>query len=159
MCLRTVISREGKRIPYIFKSNGIHCYKIVVKDGRKYRTPFQDTKLSWLVMHGFPFRSKGTKLKDIECPANVYEKDGYTFLNVYDGVIHTMVNLKDAIDFADYVRLIHPKLSPNPKSPKVEVWECIIPKGSKYIDGTDSNGYSSLGSKSIRFIKKVYECK
>ena len=148
MCLRTVIGRVDERVPYIFKSGGIHCYKIVVKDGRKYRTPFQDTKLSWLVMHGFPFRAKGMKLKDIECPANVFEKESYIFLNVYDGVIHTMVRLKDAIDFSDYVRDVLNKS-------KVEVWECIIPKGSKYIDGTDSNGYPSLGSEAIRFIKKI----
>ena len=154
MCLRAVISRGDKRVPYIFKSGGIHCYKIVVRDGRKYRTPFQDTKLSWVVMHGFPFRAKGMKLKDIECPANVFEKEGYTFLNVYDGVIHTMVRLEDAIDFSDYVQDIsHLSI----KVPKVEVWECIIPKCSKYINGTDQNGYPSLGSKSIRFIKKVYE--
>ena len=45
----------------------------------------------------------------------------------------------------------------------VEVWECIIPKGEKYVRGkfkTLQRGinysYFSLGSKSIKFVKKIY---
>lgn len=152
MCLIVKVSKEGpeqgKMIPveYIKKSDGgITCYKIVRRDGKKYSTPFQETKINWPTMHGIArFKAKGTKMDDKH--HTVY----YGEMLICDGVIHSMRNLSDAEGLADYIRK-------NSCGLDLEIWECIIPKGEKYMEGKDGNGCACFGSESIRFIRKVEE--
>lgn len=151
MCLIVKVSEEGleegKIIPvkYIKESDGrITCYKIVRKVGKKYITPFQETKINWPTMHGITrFKAKGEKMDDEH--HLVYGGE----MAVYSGVIHSMRRLKDAEGFTDYIR--------NNSEWEIEIWECVIPRGVKYMEGEDSNGCACYGSESIRFVKKVEE--
>lgn len=155
MCLIVKIGCLDDHIQPINKvGEDIICYKIVKRIGKKYMTPFQDTKISGLTMLGAPFRARGPKWEDIVSSPNKYSGSKYTLLNVYDGVIHTMSILDEAIEFANYVREWYPRTKEDGND--VEVWECVIPKGCKYMRGEDTNGYSCMGSKVIRFIQKVY---
>ena len=155
MCLKVKIGHLDDHIPPIHKAGeDIICYKIVKRIGKKYMTPFQDAKIPQLSIHGFPFRARGPKWEDIASSSNKCYEYGYTLLNVYDGVIHTMSILNEAIEFAKYVRECYcgfEKIGDN----DIEVWECVIPKGCKYMRGEDTNGFSCMGSKAIRFIQKV----
>lgn len=154
MCLKVKIGYLDDPIPPIHKADeDIICYKIVKRIGKKYMTPFQDAKIPHLSLCGIPFRARGPKWEDIVSSSNKHIEYGCTLLNVYDGVIHTMEILDEAIDFANYVRKWNDLKESNGKS--LEVWECVIPKGCKYMRGKDSNGYSCMGSKAIRFIQKV----
>ena len=155
MCLRVTLGYQGTLYPFMHEAdNDIRCYKVVRRCGKKYMTPYQDTKLSWPVIHGLVnFRAKGEEPEEIDIYDRTYADSGYTFLKIYDGVVHTMRFLKDAKELAEYVShrpLWH-------QDDKLEIWECVIPKGSKYIQGVDSNGYPSAGSRKIRFKRKVEE--
>lgn len=155
MCLKVKIGCLDDHIPPIHKAGeDIICYKIVKRIGKKYMTPFQDTKISSLTMLGAPFRARGPKWEDIVSSHDKRNEREYTLLYVYDGVIHTMEILDEAIDFANYVRECY--VLKKEDGNDVEIWECVVPKGCKYMRGEDANGYSCIGSKMIRFIQRVY---
>ena len=152
MCLRVKLNPD---LSYNIKkaTNSTSCFKIVVNcGGGKYQTPFQKVDLESSVMQGLKrFEAGGESIEEILDSANAYENwFNEHCRKINGGVIHTMTDLNEAIHFAKYVGLVN---SPN----YAEIWQCEIDRGEEYVSGVDDNGYSCLGSKSIRFKKKLCE--
>lgn len=148
MCLR--IRLNGYNHEPLKASDNITCYKIVLRTGVWYKTPFMETRLSWTVMLGLKkFKANDKSWKEIGVIHRTLDFIGEEYLDVTDGVIHTMELASEAQKFAKYISSLHLE--------HVEVWECEIDKGEEYIHGLDGNGFSCRGSKSIRFKKKICE--
>ena len=161
MCLTVNIAKEGleegKWIPLqpIKKAESeIRCYKILNKTDEGYFTPFRCTGISSLQIHGltkfkakFNPADKRKKIEDIfeDTDSHLREYGGYLTLDVFDGIIHTMKELPETQECFEII---------SPRVDHAEIWECAIPKGTKYMEGI-GNGYSCLGSEAIRFIKKI----
>lgn len=131
------------KLEFQIADHDITCYKMVMKyDNGEYRTAYQHVRIPRLCMWGWKkFRAGG--------PIDYYQHTGDIIVN--GGLIHTFEIKESAMGVKD------------DKPENVEIWECIIPKGEKYVRGkfkTIQRGnhysYYSLGSKSIRFVKKIY---
>lgn len=119
----------------------ITCYKLVRrnKNGR-YRTAYQNTKIPIFCMLG---------LKKFKANGEVLSWKLHESTMVAGGLIHTFEYIEDAV----YIKTLDGD----------EIWECVIPKGEKYIKGefrTFKDGRdlrcSSLAGKSIKFVKRIY---
>lgn len=153
MCLRVTTKYLDTEYQVINKAESdIFCYKVILKEKDDvYRTPFRKTRLSWLVMHGLKkFKAKGSKIEDI-VDTRGYEVGAYEFKFAYSGIIHTFSSLHSAQDLAAY---IHNQFIGDDWG-HIEIWECAIPKGTKYLIGVDEKYNCCLGSESIRFKRKM----
>lgn len=131
MCLRV------KNIDIKTADSEIACFKVVLRRGLRYRTPFRETRLPWLVMLGKKrFEAKGPEFQS-------YYDDVFGRKIVDKGAIHTFSFVSDARAMAKIW------------GGHAEVWECVIPVGEKYLSGNDNEGHPCLGSRSIIFKKKV----
>lgn len=132
MCLRI---KERKQQT---ATHPITVYKIVVQKGNDYYTPYTYTPILPETLQGLvPFEAKGK--------AHVI-KDGFAF-NVSKGTIHTHANASEAFCIADFL---------NRKSSEHHiVYECEIPKGTKYYAGKGEGGDREYASKQIRFVKRL----
>lgn len=125
----------------------IRCYKIVKSVNGKYMTPFQDTKIPKMTMKGISrLTAEGDDMETIA------QQTSEGKICATSGVIHTMSNMNEAVDFITYIR---DRCWGLQLDGMYEIWECVIPKGVKYMEGKDGNCYDCLGSKSIKFIKRI----
>ena len=63
------------------------------------------------------------------------------------GAIHVMATLADAKDYADWISTYFKK--------NCQIFKCIIPTGTQYYVGEDTNGYSGYASWAIKFKGKA----
>ena len=113
--------------------NDIVCYKLLVKENNNYMTPYQYVNVPKLAIWGLmKFKAEGK--------FTIYAH------TVTDGAIHT------------YSELLMPDdiLGKFVNRMKYEMWECIIPKGTKYTEGTSSDMHIGYASKSIKFTRRIY---
>lgn len=131
MCLIIETSKPEFKVA----ENDIVCYKILNHSNPfRYMTAFMGFKIPFLSMCGLKkFKAKGEP--------NV--KTTYGRIRIEGGVIHTFQMLHDALD--------------NKYRSLEEVWECIIPKGSRYVEGKYilRGTFTSYGSECIKFVKRV----
>lgn len=133
MCLRI---KERKQQT---ATHPIIVYKIVIQIGNDYYTPYTHTPILSEMLQGLvPFEAKGK--------AHVI-KDGFAFM-VSNGTIHTHTNASEAFYIADF----QSRLSGTHHI----VFECEIPKGTKYYAGKGESNFNEYASKQIRFIKRLY---
>lgn len=109
----------------------IVCYKRVVKTVRGYETPYRLALIPPLCFKS-EMEYTATGVLDIE-PSSFYKK-------VRGGMIHTYGYKDSAISLMN---------------PDDEVWTCVIPKGTEYVSGFDTNDELSYASKAIRFLNRV----
>lgn len=133
MCLKI---KERKQLT---ATHPITAYKIVIQFDNDYYTPYIHTPILPETLQGLvPFEAKGK--------AHV-TKDGFAFI-VSKGAIHTHANASEAFYIADF----HSRLSGEHHI----VYECEIPKGTKYYAGKGEGGFHEYASKQIRFVKRLH---
>ena len=141
MCLTTI-----KKNPYKYAKEDILCYKVVSKfttafdtDGRKYTdgyvTPYQKVLIPQDVIDGkVPFKAQG------KCQSRSSGIEKY----IYEGYIHVFKSYQDAL--VDGCRAEH------------EIFQCIIPKGTRYAEGVFNYKYNCYAAKQIEFIMPMVKC-
>lgn len=153
MCLVVKIDKLNPTAHLRTAEIPIKCYKIVRKTKGKYMTPFQDAKIRWTTMKGITsLRASGLKIETASTMLYSFDPDLY----VYEGVIHSMAHPDEALDFIRYIRDEEEKLEVHPDA-EYEIWRCVIPKGTKYMEGEDLNHYHCFGSRRIKFVEKFTE--
>lgn len=145
MCL-VIKSLDGKLKLKIAETD-IVCYKLIMNLSSKYITPWQQVKIPKACIKGKDeFKAEG----------ELCISDHSNHCDISGGVIHTFYDEYSALK--ERISHTHPEL-PFSNSHIFEIWECVIPKGTEYIEGTYRNTwggtYCSYGSKSIRFVKKI----
>ena len=133
MCL---FSKENKLVR---AEEDIVCYKrllpIFEKDGVKFITPYQLMEVPLEVIKGkADFKAEGDK--EIRGFNNEY--------TICGGFIHTYAFLRDALEEID----MDGQSGVNCDD---IVLQCIIPKGTYYLEGQDSFGHRGFASRKIRF--------
>lgn len=109
----------------------IVCYKRIVETARGYETPYRHAVIPpECFKSGMEYTATGEI--DIE-ESNLQNK-------VKGGMIHTYGYKHSAVSLM---------------IPNEEVWVCVIPKGTEYVLGFDSNAELSYASKAIRFLNRV----
>lgn len=127
---------------FTIAKNDITCYKVlsipqsyVIGTNETYVTPFTDTPITkdiWTGKNCFIAEGKFEAIKLTECPLDGLYK-------IEKGVIHTYCYSFTAKKIACEESVI---------------FECIIPKGTRYIKGGD--GWNSCYvSEKIKFLKKI----
>lgn len=131
MCLAIKTSKPEFRIA----EEDIVCYKLIRHNKKGYSTAYQMKKIPKICIWGWKkFKAEGDldfwRLRDSG--------------KIYCGVIHTFQTMDEAMD----AKVLDVE----------EVWECVIPRGAKYIEGTFHTlryAYHSYGSGCIKFVKKI----
>lgn len=132
MCLK-IKERKQKTA-----AHPITVYKILVQIGNDFLTPYTYTPILPETLHGLvPFEAKG-KARVI--------KYGLGFM-VSKGTIHTHANASEAFYLADFQNRLFGRCH--------FVFECEIPKGTKYYAGKGEGGSHEYASKQIRFVKRL----
>lgn len=108
----------------------IVCYKVLVSYSSStiLYTPYVFKTILWtdILLHN-PIKAEGRVRKRRQFPHDPASFNG--------GLIHTYSTIKDAKTICD--------------GPQHKIYQCIIPKGTKYIDGKDDNGRCTYASKLI----------
>ena len=132
MCLRI---KERKQQT---ATHPITVYKIVIQIDNDYYTPYTYTPILPETLQGLvPFEAIGK--------AHV-TKDGFAFI-VSKGTIHTHANASEAFYNADFLSRL--------SGEHHIVFECEIPKGTKYYKGKGDSNFNEYASKQIRFVKRL----
>lgn len=135
MCL---FSKENKLVR---AEEDIVCYKrlmpIFEKEGVKFITPYQLKEVPLEAIKGnTDFKAEGNK----EISRQAFD-DVYT---VCGGFIHTYAFLRDALEEIDMDGQVGVNCDDI-------VLQCIIPKGTYYLEGQDSFGHRGFAARKIRF--------
>ena len=136
MCLTT-----KNREPNIAENN-IVCYKILEKtedEKYPYKTPYQYTPINKEIINGIhEFIGLGDRNNKQHFSTSIVISEGY---------IHTFKFLPIAIEECkDRINIFGNKYC---------LYECIIPKCTKYYEGFDNQIRTTYASEKIKFIKKI----
>lgn len=113
-------------------------FKIVVFRDSQAFTPYTNTPIPYEIINGQkPFKANGRTQK---------EADFFGF-SIEGGNIHAYATAAEAFAIAPFVSLL---------GGQPAVYECIIPKGTKYYYGQAINKTPAYASKQIRFIKRLH---
>ena len=131
MCLRTFQSKQQTA------EQGKTAYKIVVKRDGQFFTPYVDEPIPMEAINGQKaFKAKGKTLK---------LRDGLGYA-IEGGNIHTYATASEAFFIAEsFTRQYGTPF----------VFECVIPKGTKYYYGFGYGRTHEYASKQIRFVKPL----
>ena len=114
----------------------IICYKVMIKNGDTYISPYQNKDYTYWVNHSEEFFVDEKK----EVINTYLEED---IVTVKDGFIHFYINLrKDNVPFLNLMRFLE----------SFCLFKCLIPKGSIVIYGDDG----TICAKKFRFVKEIY---
>lgn len=158
MCLKVVSNVPLKA------EKDIVCYKILVdhKDEDEtdylkknptmssYTSPFFNYHISKQVLSGKAL------MRPKECwPASKEIGDVWTLSKGYkysinEGAIHVMATLEEAKEYADWISLYFRKTC--------QIFKCVIPAGTQYYLGEDTNGCSGYASWAIKIKGKEKDC-
>ena len=139
MCLRTKTKEP------LYAEEDMVCYKVVKEskaEGCPYMTPYEESLIHENVVKGmWMFVAHGRKKIEETNSLN-------TSYDIGEGYIHT------------YKTLPHGKYMTEHLESLIEggfhLFECVIPSGSEYYVGVDSNGFPSYASEKIKFTKIIY---
>lgn len=109
----------------------IVCFKRIVKTIRGYETPYRHAVIPPLC---FKSEMEYTATGEIDIKSSDFQNE------VRGGMIHTYGFKNSAVSLM---------------LPNEEVWVCIIPKGTRYVMGFDTNDELSFASTVIRFLNRV----
>lgn len=162
MCLKVVSNVPLKA------EKDIVCYKILVdhKDEDEtdylkknptmssYASPFFNYHISKQVLSGKALMRPKESWPVSKEIRNEYDV-GWTLLKGYkysinEGAIHVMALLEEAKDYADWISLYFRKTC--------QIFKCVIPAGTQYYIGEDTNGYSGYASFAIKIKSKEKNC-
>lgn len=127
--------------------NDLVCFKIIELrgSGNGYMTPYQHFLISEEVLNGDkPLVAENKTALSEE--SNGYKK----YWSVTGGYIHTF-------SYFDYAKRSLMLLRSNYPGSIFKLFKCIIPKGTKYYEGSD-NGYKTLNtyaSEKIIFVEQI----
>jgi len=123
----------------------IKCYKVLLLDNGMYVTPYQRIFVPKLVREGnIPFFADGAiNIRLDYCEETL--SDSYL---IGKGFIHTYKYLGSAFDFKKNLEIMHPDYV-------CGIFECEIPKGTKYYEGQDDYFEMSFASEKIMFKKQI----
>ena len=143
---------------YLTAKEDIVCYK-VLKIGKvwklihffnrklgewvdAYMTPYQQVPVSEKIINGKKKFKADMSERDFLEKVKIKFYGGKPMdVHIDEGLIHTVRNLKTAEEMADtHLNLV--------------IFECIIPKGTKYMKGTFT-GVPAYASRSIKFVKEI----
>lgn len=113
----------------------------------RYFTPYQQKKVTNSVI-------KGNENLIAEGNERI-EDPRYNWNNTYsvsEGFIHSFSGLSTVL-----THFANASLFMSRDGKVYELYKCIIPKGTKYIYGVDSDGVTSYASKEIKFVEKIAE--
>lgn len=140
MCLVTT------DIKHKIAKEDIVCYKLMhYLGGDEWRTPYQNFLVVLDVIEG----KKDFCADDGEdLPKDITPNMSSNIFYVGGGYIHTYASEIDAkVEKNQYpTNYLH-----------LSVFECIIPKGTKYLEGQDCDYMHEYASERIRFVKKIYD--
>lgn len=112
-------------------------FKVVVLRASQAFTPYTDTPISYETLNGQkPFKAKGKTKKLID----------FFGFSIDGGNIHTYATAADAWNNVNRAS----------EWGQPAVYECIIPKGTKYYYGYTYCNTPSYASKQIRFVKRLH---
>lgn len=118
------------------KTNKI-VYKVIVFRNSQAFTPYTETPIPYETLNGQkPFKAEG----------KVQKQPDFFGFSIEGGMIHTYALASDAWNIVPFM----PKKWGQPA-----VYECIIPKGTKYYEGCEIQKTHSYASKQIRFVKRL----
>jgi len=136
MCLYSKTDKAKRAI------ENIVCYKIVIKiDGDKcYKTPYFHAVINDNIINGKEdFKASGKK--------NI--KENSLDFCVEGGFVHTFDNLEKAFIIKSFLKKYHAAFGCS--ALEYSIFRCIIPKGTFYFEGYDSD----YASRKIRFVEMV----
>jgi len=135
MCLNTKTS-----VCSVAESD-IKCYKVLLWNDGKFMTPYQKTQIQKIVVDGkIPFFADG------EIDITVF--DGSNNYAIGKGFIHTYKSLPSAWSLKNHIGFINPENI-------YRIFECEIPKGTKYYEGEDDFYEAAFASEKIKFVKET----
>ena len=140
MCLST------KTSVYSVAKNDISCYKVLLWCDGEFMTPYQKTFIPIKVREGIiPFFADGVQsIEKSYCPDGTLS-ESYV---IGRGFVHTYKSLISACYLKKHLEIIYPN----------SVWaifECEIPKGTKYYEGEDDFYEEAFASEKIKFVKET----
>ena len=116
----------------------IYCYKVVINANSEYKTPIAGYKLP----NSLAGYTQEEPLNN--AVINLFCIGTYRCLSIYGGVIHSIKKLKSARS------LFNKKIYNN-----LEIWKCIIPKGTIYYEGIINIGNYGYASKKLKYLYKI----
>ena len=162
MCLKVVSNVPLKA------EKDIVCYKILMDHKNEdetgylknnptmssYTSPFYNYHISKQVLSGKALMRPKESWPVSKEIRDGYE-DGWTLAKGYkysinEGAIHVMALLEEAKDYADWISIYFDKTC--------QIFKCVIPAGTQYYFGQDTNGYSGYASCAIKFKGKEKDC-
>lgn len=127
-------------IPKIAEED-ITCYKILEEcplEDCPYKTPYMEELIKREIIYGiYNFVGLGDRKA----------KTNGEYVYIGKGYIHTYKFSVNADSMREGLSFVFDNIC--------HIFECIIPKGTKYYEGRDSLNFMSYASEQIKFIKKV----
>lgn len=161
MCLAksTVYVNKREDIKKFLKTSpqDIVCYKFLKRKHRWWPfsaiTPYRDEPINFITLKGlknFSSGFSGEKLLDVLVDSSTsgsyrgFEKDLNITYVIGEGLIHTFKKYYDVKG-----------IDPSCWDKKIDIWECVIPAGTQYIEGNAPGFGECYGSTEIKFIRRV----
>ncbi len=135
MCLYT------KNNQFSIAKENLICYKVLAFYDGGFMTPYQKTFMPKNVIDGkIPFIAMGEK----------QIQQGYLSVScvIGGGFIHTYKSLISAFYLKNHLGIMYPEYV-------FCIFECEIPKGTKYYEGEDDFCEASFASEKINFVKEM----
>lgn len=149
MCLEVKKTKEGD-LPVKIADRDIRCMKVLEIDEYGYRTPYRYKQLPSEIVNG-----ERDFTADRNAPGDYDEEIFFikdvSYAEVGAGAIHTYAYTKES-DKAIRSEVSFLRRMWCPRA--TIVYECIIPKGTEYMEGIYEK-HKCYGSKSIRFVKEL----
>lgn len=121
----------------------IVCYKTLRKLSDGYYTAYVGTLVPENVINGSDlFKAEG--LLKLEKNEHYKNRTHYKY-NTEGGLIHSYACKEDPFETNEHYNFDD------------TIFECVIPKGTKYYVGLFDGGSKSYASECIRFVKKIWE--
>lgn len=152
MCLEVKKTEEGN-LPVKVADKDIRCMKVLEVDEYGYRTPYRYKRLHQDVVSG---KEDFTANRNIPGDYDYYDYEsflvsGHIYAEVGAGAVHTYAYTEES-DKAIRSEVMFLRQMYCPRA--TVVFECVIPKGTEYMEGT-YEGKKCYGSKSIRFVREL----
>jgi hypothetical protein len=153
MCLEVKKTKDGD-LPLKIADRDIRCMKVLEKDEYGYRTPYRYTGLHPDIISGKrDFTAERSVPGDYD-EENFVIKD-VNYAEVGAGAVHTYAYTEES-DKAIKCEILFLRRMYCPR--ETVVFECMIPKGTEYMEGLYDR-HKCYGSKSIRFVRKLMHFK
>lgn len=150
MCLEVKKTKEGD-LPVKVADRDIRCMKVLEQRGDGYITPYRYKHVpDGVVSGGEDFAADRSEPGDYELETRFFVS-GRAHVEIGGGAVHTYAYTEES-DKAIRNEVLFLRRQYCPQA--TVVFECVIPKGTEYLEGT-YDGKKCYGSKSIRFVREL----